>query len=92
MEREEEDPVEAVAFLAQGRQVVKEINNNSQVEVKAEVGAKVVAVVEDEELDRYRLTLRQEEGEQTELLRKLKRRIKIIRRSAAQTPLRPGHV
>ena len=92
MEREEEDPVEAVAFLAQGRQVVKEINNNSQVEVKAEVGAKVVAVAEDEELDRYRLTLRQEEGEQTELLRKLKRRIKIIRRSAAQTPLRPGHV
>ena len=87
MEREEEEPVEAVAFLAQGRQVVKEINNNSQVEVKAEVGAKVVAVAEDEELDRYRLTLQQEEGEQTELLRKLKKRIKIIRRSAAQTPL-----
>ena len=87
MEREEEEPVEAVAFLAQGRQVVKEINNNSQVEVKAEVGAKVVAVAEDEELDRYRLTLQQEEGEQTELLRKLRRRIKIIRRSAARTPL-----
>ena len=92
MEREEEEPVEAVAFLAQGRQVVKEINNNSQVEVKAEVGAKVVAVAEDEELDRYRLTLQQEEGERMELLRKLKRRIKIIRRSAAQTPLQPGHV
>ena len=76
-----------MALLAQGRQVVKEINNNSQVEVKAEVGAKVVAVVEDEELDRYRLTLQQEEGEQTELLRKLRRRIKIIRRSAARTPL-----
>ena len=87
MGKEEEEPVEAVAFLAQGRQVVKEINNNSQVEVKAEVGAKVVAVVEDEELDQYRLTLQQEEGEQTELLRKLRRRTKIIRRSAARTPL-----
>ena len=87
MEREEEEPVEAVAFPAQGRQVVKEINNNSQVEVKAEVGAKVVAVAEDEKLDRYRLTLRQEEGEQTELLKKLKKRIKIIHRSAAQTRL-----
>ena len=76
-----------MALLAQGRKVVLEINNNSQVEVKAEVGAKVVAVVEDEELDRYRLTLQQEEGEQTELLRKLRRRIKIIRRSVAQTPL-----
>ena len=60
---------------------------NSQVEVKAEVGAKVVVVGEDEELNRYRLTLQQEEEERTELLRKLKRRIKIIRRSAAQTPL-----
>ena len=87
IEKEEEEPVEAVALLAQGRRVVKEINNNSQVEVKAEVGAKVVAVAEDEELDRYRLTLQQEEGEQTEFLRKLKRRIKIIRRSAARTPL-----
>ena len=87
MEREEEDPVEAVAFLAQGRQVVKEINNNSQVEAKAEVGAKVVAVVEDEELDRYRLMLRQEEGGRTELLKKPKKRIKIIRRSVARMPL-----
>ena len=76
-----------MALLAQGRKVVLEINNDSQVEVKAEVGAKVVAVVEDEELDRYRLTLQQEEGEQTELLRKLRRRTKIIRRSAARTPL-----
>ena len=76
-----------MALLAQGRKVVLEINNNSQVEVKAEVGAKVVAVVEDEELDQYRLTLQQEEGEQTEPLRKLRRRIKIIRRSVARTPL-----
>ena len=76
-----------MALLAQGRKVVLEINNNSQVEVKAEVGAKVVAVVEDEELDRYRLMLQQEEGEQTEPLRKLRRRIKIIRRSVARTPL-----
>ena len=76
-----------MALLAQGRKVVLEINNNSQVEVKAEVGAKVVVVAEDEELDRYRLTLQQEEGEQTELLRKLRRRTKIIRRSAARTPL-----
>ena len=76
-----------MALLAQGRKVVLEINNNSQVEVKAEVGAKVVAVVEDEELDRYRLTLRQEEGGQMEPLRKLRRKIKIIRRSAARTPL-----
>ena len=76
-----------MALLAQGRKVVLEINNNSQVEVKAEVGAKVVAVVEDEELDRYRLTLRQEEGGRTELLKKPKKRIKIIRRSAARMPL-----
>ena len=77
-----------MALLAQGRKVVKEVNNNSQVEVKAEVGARVVAVAGDEELDRYRLTLRQEEEEEeTELLRKLKKRIKIIRRSAVQTPL-----
>ena len=87
MEREGEDPVEAVAFLAQGRQVVKEVNNNSQVEVKAEVGAKVVVVAEDEELDRYRLMLRQEEGGRTELLKKPKKRIKIIRRSVARMPL-----
>ena len=87
--KEEEGLVEAVALLVPGRKMVKD---NSQVEVKAEVGAKVVAVAEDEELDRYRLTLQQEEGEQMELLRKLKRRIKIIRRSAAQTPLQPGHV
>ena len=78
-----------MALLALGSKVVNNNNNNSnsQVEVKAEVGAKGVALAEDEELDRYRLTLRQEEGEQTELLRKLKKRIKIIRRSAAQTPL-----
>ena len=76
-----------MALLAQGRKVVLEINNNSQVEVKAEVGAKVVAVVEDEELDRYRLMPQQEEGEQMEPLRKLRRRIKIIRRSVARTPL-----
>ena len=91
IEKEEEEPVEAVALLAQGRKVVKEINNNSQVEVKAEVGARVVAVAEDEELDRYRVTLLQEEEEEPELLRKLKKRIIttiiIIRRSVAQTPL-----
>ena len=81
-----------MVLLARGRKVVKELNNNSQVEVKAEVGAKVVVVGEDEELNRYRLTLQQEEEERTELLRKLQRRIKIIRRSAAQTPLQPGHV
>ena len=81
-----------MALLARDRKVVKEINNNSQVEVKAEVGARVVAVAEDEELDRYRLTLQQEGGEQTELLRKLKKRIKIIRRSAALTPPEPGRV
>ena len=81
-----------MVLLARGRKVVKELNNNSQVEVKAEVGAKVVVAGEDEELNRYRLTLQQEEEERTELLRKLQRRIKIIRRSAAQTPLQPGHV
>ena len=80
-------PVEAVAPLAQDHQVDKVINNNSQVEVKAEVGAKVVAVAEDEEIDRYRLTLRLEEGEQTKSLKKLKKRIKIIRRSAVRMPL-----
>ena len=80
-----------MVLLARVRKVVKEVNNNSQVEVKAEVGARVVAVAEDEELDRYRLTLLQEEEEEQELLRKLKKRkitiIIIICRSVAQTRL-----
>ena len=56
-------------------------------QVIADGAAKVVVVAEDEELDRYRLTLRQEEGGRTELLKKPKKRIKIIRRSAARMPL-----
>ena len=74
-----------MALLGPARKTVNGINNNSQVGVKAEAGAKDVAVVEDEELNQYKLTPRQVEEEQTRLLKKLKRKIKIIiiRRSVA---------
>ena len=74
-----------MALLGPARKTVNGINNNSQVGAKAEAGVKDVAVVEDEELNRYKLTPRQVEEEQTRLLKKLKRKIKIIiiRRSVA---------
>ena len=74
-----------MALLGPARKTVNGINNNSQVGAKAEAGAKDVVVVEDEELNQYRLTPRQVEEEQTRLLKKLKRKIKIIiiRRSVA---------
>ena len=74
-----------MALLGPARKTVNGINNNSQVGAKAEAGAKDVAVVEDEELNQYRLTPQQVEEEQTRLLKKLKRKIKIIiiRRSVA---------
>ena len=74
-----------MALLGPARKTVNGINNNSQVGVKAEAGAKDVVVVEDEELNQYKLTPRQVEEEQTRLLKKLKRKIKIIiiRRSVA---------
>ena len=74
-----------MALLGPARKTVNGINNNSQVGAKAEAGAKDVAVVEDEELNQYKLTPRQVEEEQTRLLKKLKRKIKIIiiRRSVA---------
>ena len=74
-----------MALLGPARKTVNGINNNSQVGAKAEAGVKDVAVVEDEELNQYRLTPRQVEEEQTRLLKKLKRKIKIIiiRRSVA---------
>ena len=74
-----------MALLGPARKTVNGINNNSQVGAKAVAGVKDVAVVEDEELNRYKLTPRQVEEEQTRLLKKLKRKIKIIiiRRSVA---------